>query len=274
MVDFPRPAAQDDSLQQLWGEPLVVPPASTHTHTLMLLHGFSSNPNTVLERWLPGLRARLSDGFSYDGLEGMKILLPPAPVLPISCYGEQRPRYPAWHDFLSVGQAAAGTEEAMDVSQLGETRQRLHEMLDTEIAALGDPSRVLVAGHSQGGCVACDLACTYHLTLGGCFISRGHLYEATEHELLPERADTPILQCHGTADGSIAAALALQGVSTLLKRGFANIELRLLPGTGHAESPCEAAELDSFASALRRWGAIPTDGPAASHFFQRDVKTS
>ena len=125
-----------------------------------LLHGFSSNPNTVLERWLPGLRARLSDGFSYDGLEGMKILLPPAPVLPISCYGEQRPRYPAWHDYLSVGQAAAGTEEGMDVSQLGETRQRLHELLDTEIAALGDPSRVLVAGHSQGGCVACDLALT------------------------------------------------------------------------------------------------------------------
>ena len=41
-------------------------------------------------------------------------------------------------------------------------------------------------------------------------MSRCHLYEATEHELLPERADTPILQCHGTADGSIAAALAVQ----------------------------------------------------------------
>ena len=53
-----------------------------------------------------------------------------------------------------------------------------------------------------------------HLTLGGCFMSRCHLYEATEHELLPERADTPILQCHGTADGSIAAALAVQVIPT------------------------------------------------------------
>ena len=46
-------------------------------------------------------------------------------------------------------------------------------------------------------------------------MSRCHLYEATEHELLPERADTPILQCHGTADGSIAAALAVQVIPTL-----------------------------------------------------------
>jgi len=45
-------------------------------------------------------------------------------------------------------------------------------------------------------------------------MSRCHLYEATEHELLPERADTPILQCHGTADGSIAAALAVQVIPT------------------------------------------------------------
>ena len=40
-------------------------------------------------------------------------------------------------------------------------------------------------------------------------MSRCHLYEATEHELLPERADTPILQCHGTAGGSIVAETAV-----------------------------------------------------------------
>jgi predicted esterase len=310
MVDFPRPAASDRGVSQLWGQPLIVEPtAAQHTATLILLHGFSSTPHALHDRWLPGLRERLSDGFSYDSLEGVRFVLPPAPVREISCYGTaDRPRYPAWHDYRTADRAASGAEEELDLATLEETREQLHELLDVEIAALGgDASRVVLGGHSQGGCVAMDAAITYHKTLGGVLVSRGHLYSATPLALEPCRCELRILHWHGTCDGSIAPSLASAGWATLLQRGFRKLHAVLDPNTttgahsalpapacsrhvsllrwlsrdasphlllaGHAELPCAPAELDEFASALRKWGLIPAEGVEAADFFTRDVNT-
>ena len=233
MVDFPRPAV-GKSAAELWGQSLIVEPTAEHTATLILLHGFTSTPKTLHDRWLPGLRERLSDGFSYDSLKGVRFVLPPAPVREISCYGTaEKPCYPAWHDYLSCDRAAAGEEELVDTASLEETRVRLHEIMDVEIAAVGgDPSRVCLGGHSQGACTALDAAVTYHRTIGGVLLSRGHLYSNTGMELDPDRADLRIRHFHGTNDSTIPACLATKTWSALLQSGYRNLHVTLHPNVG------------------------------------------
>jgi predicted esterase len=235
MVDFPRPPA-GESIAELWGQPLIVEPTAEHTATVILLHGFSSTPRTLRDRWLPGLHKRLSDGFSFAGLEGVRFILPPAPVREISCYGTaQRPAIAAWHDYLTCDRAAAGEEELVDRKTLEETRLRLHEMLDVEIAAVGgDPLRVCLGGHSQGGCAALDAAVTYYRTIGGVLLSRGHLYSDTHAALEPDRADLRIRHFHGTNDSIIPACLAAKGWSALLQSGYRNLHVTLHPSAGTA----------------------------------------
>lgn len=245
MVDFPRPPV-GQSVAELWGQPLLVDPTAEHTATVVLLHGFSSTPKTLHDRWLPGLRQRLSDGFSFDSLEGVRFVLPPAPIREISCYGTaERPAIAAWHDYLTYDRAAGGEEEMLDTATLEDTRLRLHELLDVEIALVGgDPSRVLLGGHSQGGCTALDAAVTYHRTIGGVFVSRGHLYSDTRAALEPDRADIRIRHFHGTNDCTIPACLATKGWSELLQRGYRNLHVTLHPNTG-ASFRC--SEIPNFA---------------------------
>jgi fermentation-respiration switch protein FrsA (DUF1100 family) len=69
----------------------------------------------------------------------------------------------------------------------------------------------------------------------------------------PARAGLKVLHYHGAADHVIATSLALAGLARLADAGFEELDVRVEPGLGHAESPCSPHETAAFAALL----AIP-----------------
>ena len=107
-----------------------------------------------------------------------------APTRYISCYKKSRkPRHPAWHDYFTDYGGDGNEpnrEEEIDVQQLVQIRAVVQKLVLEEIGRLGgDPSRVAIMGHSQGGCVAYDVALSLPVTIGGLFASRCHLYSCS-----------------------------------------------------------------------------------------------
>lgn len=102
--------------------------------------------------------------------------------------------------------------------QLLSVRAAIRKLVLSEIDLLGgDPKKVAIMGHSQGGCVAYDVALSLPVTIGGLFASRCHLYSCsaagTDTSPLPSllrRTDagirmltTKLLLCPQTKRGKI-----------------------------------------------------------------------
>ena len=225
-----------------------------HAATIVMLHGFTSSGKAFGSGWVPTLRQQLG----AKALGRLRIVWLNAPTRTISCYGDEMPRHPAWHDYLTDHGGDEGhpeIEEEIDVAHLEWSRARIHEVIDAEARALGgDYGRVAVGGASQGACMAIDVALTHArgAELAGVFASCGQVYSCT-----PVPSDRPRLRLsafHGCADPIIGANLALRSYAKLIDSGFREIRVGMEPGLGHCE-PSDAEGI-FFAEAIKRWGLL------------------
>ena len=230
------------------------PVPGEHAATLVMLHGFTNTGKRYGGGWVPTLRQLLGAG----KLGSLKIVWLNAPVRAVSCYGDERPRLPAWHDYFTDHGGEEGRpelEEEIDVEHLKWSREMIHAVLDAEAAALGgDFGRVAIGGQSQGGCMAIDVALTHPRggELAGCFLSFGQLYSATP--VPTDRAALRVVAFHGAADRIISVGLAMRSYAKLADAGMRHMRVNVEPGLGHSEpSDAESAVLTS---ALRDWGLM------------------
>ena len=251
--------------------PFVLQPSSTESHhaTIIMLHGFTSSGKQLASGWLPALARRLGK----QKLGTLKLVFLNAPVRTCSCYGDKKPRHPAWHDYFTDHGGEDGRpdiEEEIDVSHLEWCRGKIHAIIDEEAKLLGgDYSRVAIGGASQGCCVALDAALTHERMIAGCFASFGHVYSATSENDYPEgRNALRIDAFHGAGDRCIALSLAMRCYADLSDAGFDQMQLHVEPGLTH----CEPSDAESmvFARALQRWGLLTgVEGPPAERLRRR-----
>jgi len=125
----------------------------------------------------------------------VRFVFPQAPVRPVTVNAGYRMR--AWYDIL--GFAANAPEDAAGIA---ESTRRIHALLDRERDAGVEPSRIVVAGFSQGGAVALHAALRYRERLGGLLALSTYLplRERLTRESSIENRDLPILMCHGRFD--------------------------------------------------------------------------
>ena len=158
--------------------PVVVSPAAPHDATLLLLPGFTCTAESMAESWMPAISEKLGDRGGR-----LKLVYLNAPEREVSCYGAERPRMRAWHDYFTDHGGDEGRpelEEEIDEAHVAWSRARIHAAIDAEVALLGgDHSRVAVGGASQGCCMALDAALTHPAVLGGVFASFGQVYACT-----------------------------------------------------------------------------------------------
>ncbi len=151
--------------------------------------------------WMHGLGA---DGRDFEPLVpqlrlpkrlSVRFVFPQAPVRPVTVNAGYRMR--AWYDIL--GFAANAPEDAAGIA---ESTRRIHALLDRERDAGVEPSRIVVAGFSQGGAVALHAALRYRERLGGLLALSTYLplRERLTRESSIENRDLPILMCHGRFD--------------------------------------------------------------------------
>ena len=158
--------------------PVVISPGAPHDATLLLLPGFTCSAESMAESWMPAISETLGDRGGR-----LKLVFLNAPEREVSCYGDERPRLQAWHDYFTDHGGDEGrpeVEEEIDEAHVAWSRARIHAAIDAEVALLGgDHSRVAVGGASQGCCMALDAALTHPAVLGGVFASFGQVYACT-----------------------------------------------------------------------------------------------
>lgn len=144
----------------------------------------------------------------------VRFVFPHAPLRPVTVNAGYVMR--AWYDikaFTPEGRAdAAGLEESV---------QRTHRYLAAEIARGLPPSRIVLAGFSQGGAVALSAGPRYPQRLAGLLAMSTYLPFPARFaaERTAVNADLPILMCHGRLDPVVPLAMGVEARDALVAHG-------------------------------------------------------
>ena len=168
--------------------------------------------------WLHGLGA---DGHDFEPVVpslalpfAVRYVFPHAPVRPVSLNGGWPMR--AWFDLGAIDPAAAFDREGIDESTAAVAALIAHE------ATRGvPPSRIVLAGFSQGGSIALHAGLRQPQPLAG-IIALSSFLPAAE-TLATEAAEanhfTPILMAHGTLDAVVPEGFGAASRDLLLEFG-------------------------------------------------------
>ena len=187
----------------------------------------TGSPPQAAVLWLHGLGA---DGHDFEpivpelGLRfAARFVFPHAPVRPVTINNGMRMR--AWYDIHGFGPGAAE-----DAAGIRESAAVVGRLVDREVERGFAPSRVVIAGFSQGGAIALQHGLRAPRRLGGVLALSTYLPLAAslEAEGSPANADVPILMAHGSADPVIPLALAEASRARLGRLGYA-VDWRVYP---------------------------------------------
>lgn len=179
--------------------------------------GASINASII---WLHGLGA---DGGDFAPIVpqldlpdsfGIRFIFPHAAAIPVTI--NQGYVMPAWYDILQMGGAGRHFSE----EQLLESAAMVHAFIDRELARGIDPSRIIIAGFSQGGAVSYQAALTYPKALGGIMALSTYFATADTIKINPINNSIPILICHGSLDPVVAESMGQKGLAVLQNLGF------------------------------------------------------
>jgi phospholipase/carboxylesterase len=196
------------------------------------------NPQTAVI-WLHGLGA---DGHDFEPIvpelrlkQPVRFIFPHAPVRPVTINQGMRMR--AWYDIFQFG---GGPE---DEAGLRASQKLVQAMIEAQPVP---PSKVVLAGFSQGGAVALQTALRCPERLAGvlalsCYLPLNATLAA---ERSPANQDVPIFMAHGQHDDIIPLRRAEQSNEMLEKLGY-KVEWHTYP-MPHSVSPQEISDISDF----------------------------
>lgn len=170
-------------------------PPGPHDATVIWLHGLGADGNDFVPA-IPHLG--LPEG------HGVRFLFPTARAIPVTL--NMGMVMPAWYDIRDMD---LGAEDRNDSEGLARSVASVRAILDGELATSEiAPERVVVAGFSQGGAVAFELALTHPEPLAGLVALSTYI---VDRERIAENRTginqtLPIFQCHGTFDPMVPIA--------------------------------------------------------------------
>ena len=183
---------------------VVVEPQVTPTASVIWLHGLGANGHDF-EAILPELK------LPEDA--AIRFIFPHSPSIPVTINGGMV--MPAWYDILEMG---AGRK--LNTEQLLDSAKSVSMLVDHEIAS-GIPSeKVLLAGFSQGGAVAYQVALTYPKPLAGLLALSTYFPTAPEIEVSNANKQLDIELMHGSHDPVVLPSMGKEALSALEELGF------------------------------------------------------
>ena len=177
--------------------------------------------------WLHGLGA---DGHDFEPIVPhlgrapevqARFIFPHAPSIPVTI--NQGFVMPAWYDILEMN-----LERKVDVEQLRASAAAVARLVAYELERGIASQRIVIAGFSQGGAVAFELALSYPEPLAG--LVALSTYFATQNSIEPSAANRglSILICHGTEDPLVPENMGQNSYRRLLEMGYA-VDYRTYP---------------------------------------------
>ena len=204
----------------------------THRATVIWLHGLGADGNDFVPA-VPYL------GLPED--HGFRFVFPTATPIPVTINAGMV--MPAWYDIRHMDLEAS---DRNDSEGLATSVERVRALVAREIERGTPAESIVMAGFSQGGAVAIELALTHSERLAGLIALSTYVVDPARIEANQTEAngDVPILQCHGLFDPMVplrsgeAARDFLQGLGHEPTWCTYPIE--------HEVSPRELAQIGNF----------------------------
>lgn len=176
------------------------------------------NPDAAVI-WLHGLGA---DGNDFAPIIpelrlpqelAIRFLFPHAPSIPVTINGGYV--MPAWYDIVEME-----IDRKVDTSQLLLSAEAIHALIDAQLEEGIDSRRILLAGFSQGGAVAYQVALSREDSLGGLLAMSS--YFATEDTITLHAANEKLAIeiHHGNFDQVVPKMLGEKAYQSLKERGY------------------------------------------------------
>eukprot|EP00240_Pyramimonas_obovata_P002695 CAMPEP_0118953236 /NCGR_PEP_ID=MMETSP1169-20130426/56218_1 /TAXON_ID=36882 /ORGANISM="Pyramimonas obovata, Strain CCMP722" /LENGTH=768 /DNA_ID=CAMNT_0006900649 /DNA_START=195 /DNA_END=2497 /DNA_ORIENTATION=+ len=211
-----------------------------HNGTLIWLCGIGELPNEpVLGPLLTGDPAAKLKAYLHPAMPDFRLVIPRPPMRAVQMTGN---RCPAWWDVES----ANTYPDYEDVDGITESAEFVRSLVRAEIEKGTPPSRIILAGFSQGAALALHCACTVledKLLAVLCFAGWLPLCRRVFHDegiairppkFTSSNHDTPIF-LHCVEEDLYVPWKAGEMVSKILQTaGFHQTHLRLMDGSGHS----------------------------------------
>lgn len=198
--------------------------------------------------WLHGLGA---DGHDFApivpelGLGGtqppVRFIFPHAPQRPVTVNGGYI--MPAWYDIHEME-----IDRKVDTPGLLASAAAVTALLDRETARGIDSRQIIVAGFSQGGAVAYQVALSCPQPLGGLLAMSSYFATAATIEYHPANSQLPIAIHHGTFDPVVPEALGREAAAILTRAGY-RPTYRSYP-MEHGVCPAQISDIGDWLKAL------------------------
>ncbi len=184
------------------------------------------NPDSAVI-WLHGLGAdgndfapivpelRLPDDLS------IRFIFPHAPTMPVTINGGFV--MPAWYDILEMN-----IDRKIDIAGLMASARKIVAFVSREIERGIDSKRIIIAGFSQGGAVAYQVALSYKKPLGGLLAMSTYLATADITEYSDINKAIPIKIHHGEHDPVVPEHLGRKATTQLIEKGY-NVSYQKYP---------------------------------------------
>ena len=179
------------------------------------------NPDAAVI-WLHGLGA---NGYDFAPIVpelnlpvelGIRFIFPHAPSIPVTVNNGFV--MPAWFDILEMD-----INRKVDSDQLLVSAAAINRLIDRELERGIDSRRILLAGFSQGGAVAYQVALTHPKPLGGLVAMSTYFATSDLITLSEANLDLPIEIQHGVYDPVVPQALGIRAAEFLKDHGYAVI---------------------------------------------------
>jgi phospholipase/carboxylesterase len=186
---------------------IVLEPSAPATASVIWLHGLGADGNDFVPI-VPEL------GLPKD--HTIRFVFPHAPVRPITINNGYPMR--AWYDIVTLGSL-----KQQDEAGIRDSERAVHGYIEDERAKGVAPSKIVIAGFSQGGAITLHTGLRYPEKLAGLLALSTYLPlgDKVETEARRERKDTPILMCHGEYDQMLPLVMGETTRDALRELGYA-----------------------------------------------------
>lgn len=181
-----------------------IEPAQTATASVIWMHGLGADGNDFRDV-IPAL--------NLPSTLAIRFIFPNAPKLAVTINNGLV--MPAWYDILAMD-----IDRIIDTEQLTHSSTLVGEFISREIERGIASERIIIAGFSQGGAVAYELALSYSKRLGGLMAFSTYFATKETIKLNPINQDLPILIAHGTRDNVVPCILGEQANTLLKDKGY------------------------------------------------------
>jgi phospholipase/carboxylesterase len=199
--------------------------------------------------WLHGLGA---DGNDFAPIVpelrlpeslAIRFIFPHAPSIPVTVNGGFV--MPAWYDILEMD-----IDRKVDTAQLMLSAEKIDRFVDRELKRNIMSRRIVIAGFSQGGAVAYQVALSHKLPLAGLLAMSTYFATVDSIELSDSNKEIPIKIQHGIHDPVVPESLGQKATTQLVKLGY-SVNYQNYP-MEHAVCPQQISDISLWLQEILR----------------------